>query len=90
MLRSEFAARTLYCPDDEEYRFIETSYIESPLNMDDFASSGKVTMTPADGRQSLHYGKPSANGRQNVASWRSNSRRSRSNSNFTSLTTSAR
>ena len=41
MLKSEFAARTHYCPDDEEYRFIETSYIESPLNMDDFCEQWK-------------------------------------------------
>ena len=41
MLKSEFAARTLYYPDDEEYRFIETSYIESPLNMDDFCEQWK-------------------------------------------------
>ena len=41
MLKSEFTARTHYCPDDEEYRFIETSYIESPLNMDDFCEQWK-------------------------------------------------
>ena len=41
MLKSEFTARTNYCPDDEEYRFIDTSYIESPLNMDDFCEQWK-------------------------------------------------
>ena len=36
MLKSEFVGRTNYCPSDEEYSYIETSYLESPLNMDDF------------------------------------------------------
>ena len=36
MLKSEFVGRTHYCPSDEEYSYIETSYLESPLNMDDF------------------------------------------------------
>lgn len=36
MLKSDFVGRTHYCPSDEEYGYIETSYLESPLNMDDF------------------------------------------------------
>lgn len=36
MLKSEFVGRTHYCPDYKEYHYIEESYYESPLDMDEF------------------------------------------------------
>ena len=36
MLRSEFVGKTHYNPDFKEYHYIEESYYESPLDMDEF------------------------------------------------------
>lgn len=36
MLKSEFVGRTHYCPDCNEYHYIEESYYESPLDKDEF------------------------------------------------------